>query len=181
MADFITKDGEVAWASAKVRRILYYFMLDTHEKIMEHFSDLSISPYNPNAHWEGQGDMERSIHETIVNNAGGREVFVRFFYLYYARFVEIAVQGGMPYTPLPAMEAMEPIARPDGMSRKAKPFLHSEIRRRVAKTITRIGKIYTYAGAASMIWAVDDPKNRDLHSLNEKSLANLAAELGIKD
>lgn len=181
MAHDPLKDGKVSFDSKKIRKILYYFMLDTHNKLMANMSEMSISPHNPNATWPDQGVMERSIHETIVNNSGGNSALVRFFYVNYAKFVEIGVQKDMPYVALPPMQGIEPVERPDGKPRKAKPFLHSEIRRRVERTITRIGKVYIYAGAASMFYAVYDPANPNMNEKNERSLMALANELGIQN
>ena len=179
MANDTRKDGKVSFDSKKIRKILYYFMLDTHEKLMKNMIEVEVSPHNPRANWRNQGVLERSIHETIVNNSGGNSALVRFFYVNYARFVEIGVQKDMPYVALPPMDGMDAVARPDGKPRKAKPFMHSEIRRSIMKTITRIGKVYTYAGAASMFTAVDDPSNSEIHVKNERALAELAQELGI--
>lgn len=181
MAHDLLSDSKVAFNSKKVEKILYYFMIDTLEKINKNIAELAIGRHNPRANWAGRGDLEDSIKATINNNAGGNKALVAFFYQNYGRFVEIAVQNEMPYVELPAMTAMAPVTRPDGKPRKAKPFLHSEIRHRVQQTLTRLGKIYAYAGAASFFQAVDDPRNKVWHGKNVESLEDLARRLGISN
>lgn len=179
MAHDPLSDAKVAFNSKRVEKILYYFMIDTLDKINKNIAELAIGRHNPNAHWEGVGDLEDSIRATINNNAGGNKALVTFFYQNYGRFVEIAVQREMPYVELPEMPGMVPVARPDGKPRKAKPFLHSEIRHRINQTLTRLGKMYAYAGAASFFQAVDDVRDTGVHNRNVESLEELGKRLGI--
>lgn len=174
---YINPDSEINYSNKTVSRLLYYFMEDTLKKINKNMVELEIGIHNPKL--RKTGGLEKSIHATIVRNAGGREAVVTFFYRNYARFVETATQDGQSYVNLPEMTGVTPVVRPDGKTRMAKPFLHSEIRRKVERTLNRLGKIYTYRGAAAFWYELDDPNDKTLHPRNEKSLAELGKQLGI--
>lgn len=172
------KDEPVNWASKKVEKILYYFVEDTLNRVIDNMKIQKIGLFNPNGTWDGVGDLERSIHATVVRNAGGNKTLINFFYLFYGKFVEVAVERNLKYVPLPAMTSKEAVERPDGGRRLGKGFLHSQIRRGVAHTLSRIAKMYTYSGAAAM-WQTLNVGDENVTRKNELSLEALARELGI--
>lgn len=172
--------GNINYARKSVQKIIYYFAEDTLKRCLENMQIQKIGRYNPNAHWKGVGDLERSIDAIVTKNAGGNNALVTFFYLHYLSYVEIAVQRNLKVDPnLPAMTSKEPVERSDGAKRKAKSFLHSQIRRQAMHTLTVLGKYYIYAGAAAFWQAVDIPNDPEIHSKNDQSLQDLARSLGI--
>lgn len=175
MAELLDRD--IDYNKRSVQRILYYFIEDTLNRCFENMRIQEIGKYNPNAKWTGVGDLERSLRATITKNANGDKALITFFYKYYGRFVELAVQKELKYTTLPPMESKAPVRRPDGADRLAKPFLHSQIRRKLQHTLSELAKLYTYSGAAAFWQGVDNPNDPVIHSRNEQSLRSLRSEL----
>lgn len=173
-------DSDVNYSKRSVQRYLYNFIDFTLRRIKENMRIQRIGKYNPNAKWDGVGDLERSIEATVIKSSGGNEALARIFYNYYASYVELAVQNKMPYSPIPEMQSKRAV-KVEGKSRLAKPFLNSQLRRELRKLLTRIGKEYTYAGAAAFYWTLDQPDNPEIHNKNEWSLQQLANYLDGND
>lgn len=188
--------GDVDFSRKSVQKVLYYFMQDTLDRVMENIMTMKIGTHNPKATWD-TGDLERSIKATVTMNAGGDEALVNFFYLHYGNFVQAAVQGNTPWTyplpktDIPAMTSRDIVPRPDaeaikkkynlsGETRPAKPFLRSQALREAKRAHRRIGDIYIFAGYLAILRGVDDPDNKVIHSKNEMAMNDLAKKLGIK-
>lgn len=116
-------------------------------KIKRNFYTLDINTRPGGKGKAFTGDLLRNIYWKVHSAAGGNAAAIEFFYLRYGKYVELAVGNGLKSIPLPAMTKVEQIARPDGASRKAKPFLSSEIRHHARWLQKRLFEEYMYAGS----------------------------------
>lgn len=134
------------WVQERIR----YFARDTTEDILKNMAEFQVSPKRRDKNYTG--NLERSIHWTIVSKAGGDMMLVEFYYLFYGKYLEISASGWLndtygPITPkmVPAMTDKTGVQvgkRPW----KAKPFITSEIRRHAKKLGNRLAKQFAYAG-----------------------------------
>lgn len=145
-----------------VQERIFYFAKDTTEKILSNMAAMKISPKRSDRNYTG--DLERSIHWTIVSAASGDNTMVEFYYLFYAKFLEMSASGWLnneygPITPklVPAMQDKSGVwvKMPNGMYRpwKAKPFITSEIRRQAKRLCKRLAEQFAYAGGMQMFSA----------------------------
>ena len=144
---------EFALMNKKVQQRIHYFALETTEQILQNMQDLEISPYGK----KFSGDLERSIHADIHNNANGDEALIQFYYMNYAQYVEMAVGKGMKYMTIPQLttgKPLRPIPRPDGKPRMAKPFMMSEIRLHARMLMDRLARQYAYTGSVVIMQSV---------------------------
>jgi len=102
------------------------------------------------------GSLLRSVKWRAWNDSGGDRQVFRARYLYYAKFVELALGRNMPFKELPPAipgRKWQPIAMPD-RPRKAKPSIPTEMRRQAAKFTTMLEDRYSFAGIAMMVYAL---------------------------
>lgn len=133
-----------------VQERIHYFAKDTTENILRNMTDFQISPKRSDRNYSGS--LERSIHWTIVNNAGGNAWLVEFYYLFYGRYLEMSASGWLnpKYGPITA-GSVPPMTDRGGVQVgkrpwKAKPFITSEIRRQAKRLATRLSAQFAYAG-----------------------------------
>lgn len=125
------------------------------KRILGNFDRLDI---NKTAGGKGKhytGELYRNIWWTVHNAAGGNTAMITFYFMHYARYLEIGVGKGNKKTTIPPMTTMEPIARADS-NRKAKPFLTSEIRLHLRWLSERLFSQYLYAGSFYVIRGLAD-------------------------
>lgn len=67
----------------EVRQYLHWFCQNTTEKILRNINRLAIGRCE-----DSTGELARSIHGIVYNNAGGKDAFVRFYYQNYAPYLE---------------------------------------------------------------------------------------------
>lgn len=99
----------------------------------------------------------RSIQWRTWNDCGGDRQVFEVKYLYYAKFVELALGKGNPYIGLPpaiGQPKWEPIQMPDGRKRRAKPSIPTELRKQAAKFTTMLEDRYSFAGIAMIVYAL---------------------------
>lgn len=137
-----------------VQERIHYFAVDTTEKILRNMKVMQVSPKRSDRNYTGS--LERSIHWTIVSNAGGDMALVEFYYLFYGRYVEMAASGWLTKGwghvgkgDVPEMTSKSGVwvttndrVRPW----KAKPFINSEIKREAKKLGRRLAAQFAYAG-----------------------------------
>lgn len=125
--------------------------------------------------------LVRSIKwRTWADSGGDRQVW-QARYLYYAKFVELALGRRNPFRALPP-EIGEPrwlpIQMPD-RKRKAKPSIPTEMRRQGAKFVTMLEEKYSFHGIAMMAYALGPSiENKKLvrRLLFETKLSKVARE-----
>lgn len=98
----------------------------------------------------------RSIKwRTWADSGGDRQVW-QVRYIYYAKFVELALGRGNPFRALPPeidMPRWQPIQMPD-RKRRAKPSIPTELRRQARKFTTMLEESYSFHGIAMMAYAL---------------------------
>lgn len=102
------------------------------------------------------GAMLRSIAWKTWSQSGGDEQVFHAHYLYYAKFVELAVGHRYPFTQLPPAipgPQWQPIRMPDRPMR-AKPMIATEMRKRARRFTTYVQDYFSYAGLAMMFYSM---------------------------
>lgn len=140
---------------AKLPDELNFWAARVAEKVRKNFFTLSINRKPGQKGRRYTGDLYRSVYWTVHSAAGGNQAYVDFFYLKYGQFVEWGVGGHVKYTPLPEMQAMKPINR-EGTTRKAKPFMRSELRFHIRWLRERLFDQYNFAGTFYLLKAFAD-------------------------
>jgi hypothetical protein len=111
------------------------------------------------------GALLRSIYWRTWNSSGGDLQVFEARYLYYAKFVELALGRGMPFKALPPgipRKKWDPITMPD-RKRKAKPSVATEMRRQAAKFTTMLEDNFLYHGIAMIVYPFNNSiENTDL-------------------
>ena len=108
------------------------------------------------------GALLRSVKWRTWNDCGGNRQVFEAKYLYYSKFVELALGRGMPFIGLPpaiAGRKWQPIRMPDGRPRRAKPSIPTEMRKRARKFTGIVRDHFSFTGVAMLIYAMrsDDP------------------------
>lgn len=146
-----------------VKERLHWFAVDTTEKILKNMQEMAVYPFRdvPDQYADKYtGRLERSIHWTIVNNAGGDSSLVEFYYMCYGRFLELSASGWLLRKHGSITAGMVPeMTNKRGVqvgSRpwRAKPFINSEIRRGAQKLVRRMAKKFAYEGGMHIFHAV---------------------------
>ena len=108
------------------------------------------------------GELKRSIYwQTWTASGGDMQVF-QAKYLYYEKFVELALGKNHKYVKIPAIQVKEwgPIERPDHKIRKAKPFVTTEMRKQARRFERYVLRHLSFVGEGYMIFAASDRRNR---------------------
>lgn len=79
--DFSFLDTPQAAWSAELNQFMEYFVRDTTAKIFRRMNMMDIH----------SAKLRQSIHGVVYNNAGGNSALVRFYYLNFARFIEMGL------------------------------------------------------------------------------------------
>lgn len=107
------------------------------------------------------GKLKRSlVWKTFAASGGDTQVFTAR-YLYYAKFVELALGKGNPYNgPVPTIPRKNwlPITVPS-RKRRAKPHVVTEMRKQASKFSTMARKHFSFVGTMFMLYAMggEDP------------------------
>lgn len=107
------------------------------------------------------GALLRSVAWKTWSQSGGDVQVFHAHFLYYSKFVELALGKGNPFRQLPPNipgRQWQPIPMPD-RSRKARPSIPTEMRKRARRFVTFAEDYFSYAGIAMMVYAMrgDDP------------------------
>lgn len=124
--------------------------------------------YNKNGKtkkYSSTGQLLRSIRWMTWNEANGNVQIFHAQYLYYEKFLELALGKGDPFTQLPPdipQPKWMPIPVP-GKTRKARPAVATEMRRNAWKFVTYVQDHFSYAGISIIAFAMASVKpNADL-------------------
>lgn len=101
------------------------------------------------------GKLKRSIYWHTWNDSGGDRQVFEAKYLYYEKFVELALGKNHKYVQIPAiqMKMWGPIRRPDNKPRLAKPFVTTEFRKQVRRFERYVLRHLSFVGEGYMIYA----------------------------
>lgn len=116
------------------------------------------------------GAMKRSLWwKTWATDGGDTQVFAAK-YLYYSKFVELAVGKGEKYdSPVPSIQRPNwmPIPVPT-RRRKGKPFVVTEMRTQAMKFASMARKEFSFAGTMFLVFAMGS--NQDAHAAVNRAL-----------
>lgn len=107
----------------------------------------------------------RSIYWQTWNDSGGDRQVFQASYLYYEKFVELALGRNHKYVQIPGIprKMWNPIPRPDGKPRRAKPFVTSEMRKQARRFERYVLRHMSFVGEGFMIFAAgEDRHNADI-------------------
>lgn len=102
------------------------------------------------------GRLKRSLMWKTWAASGGDAQIFEARYIYYAKFVELAVGKGQPYdSPVPEIPGpqWQPIRVPS-RSRKGKPHVVTEMRSQAAKFSSMARKHFSFVGTLFMVYAM---------------------------
>lgn len=102
------------------------------------------------------GQLKRSLAWKTWAASGGDAQIFEARYIYYAKFVELAVGRGQPYnTPVPNIPGpkWQPIPVPS-RTRKGKPHVVTEMRLQASKFTSMARKHFAFAGTVFMVYAM---------------------------
>lgn len=102
------------------------------------------------------GALLRSIAWKTWSQSGGDEQVFHAHYLYYAKFVELAINKRYPFKQLPPAipgPQWQPIRMPDRPMR-AKPMIATEMRKRARRFTTYVQDHFSYSGIAMMVYSM---------------------------
>jgi hypothetical protein len=173
----IFSDAERSWATDKYGDKVKRWKWDWRdERIMAWIQNFErISRENTEENVERlnavrTGEMKRSLWwKTWATSGGDTQVFAAR-YLYYSRFVELAVGRGEPYdSPVPKIPRpyWDPIPVPT-RRRRGKPFVVTEMRTQAAKFAAMARKEFCFAGTMFLVFAMGD--NQDAHEAVNRAL-----------
>lgn len=108
------------------------------------------------------GALMRSVKWKTWQEAGGDVQVFHAHFLYYSKFVELALGRGNPFIGLPPGipgKQWGPIRMPDGRSRRARPSIPTEMRKRARKFTGIVRDHFSFTGIAMLLYAMrsDDP------------------------
>ena len=106
--------------------------------------------------YRSTGELLRSITWMTWSEANGDVQVFHAHYLYYEKFLELALGKGDRFTQLPPDipgARWMPITVP-GKTRKARPSIPTEMRRNASKFITFVQDSMSFTGIAMMVYAV---------------------------
>ena len=107
------------------------------------------------------GALRRSMAwKTWAASGGDMQVF-EAKYLLYAKFIELAVGKGEPFSELPpgiSGPRWKPISMPGGRKRKARPHVATEMRSQARKFSTALRRHFSFVGLTYMAYAMGDDK-----------------------
>lgn len=108
------------------------------------------------------GELKRSIFWRTWNDSGGDRQVFEAKYLYYEKFVELALGKNHKYVQIPAIQIKNwgPIQRPDRKPRRAKPFVTTEMRKQARRFERYVLRHLSFVGEAYMIFAAGDKRDR---------------------
>lgn len=173
----ISEVNERTWASDKygdkVKRWEWDWRDDRILAWIHHFEQFSREDTEANLERLDairSGALKRSLWwKTWATSGGDTQVFAAR-YLYYAKYVELAVgrndryNGPVPNIPNPYWQ---PIPVPT-RRRKGKPFVVTEMRTQAAKFASMARKEFSFAGTMFLVFAMGD--NQDAHRAVNRAL-----------
>ena len=107
------------------------------------------------------GRLKRSLAWKTYATSGGDEQVFEARYIYYAKYVELAVGRRQPFKALPPMipnAKWQPIRMPD-RKRKAKPHVVTEMRSQAKKFTSMARRHFSFVGTAYLVFAMGSNKS----------------------
>lgn len=159
----ISPVNERSWATDKYGDQVLSWKWDWHdERIMDWINNyVNISQRDVYGNVDRQhiyktGRLKRSLQWKTWAASGGDSQIFESRYIYYAKFVDLAVGRGQPYTsPVPEITKPKwmPIRVPD-RSRKGKPHAVTELRSQASKFSTMARKHFSFVGTIFLVYAM---------------------------
>jgi len=118
------------------------------------------------------GKLRRSLAWKTWATSGGDEQVFRAQYIYYAKFVELALGKHNPYNgPVPEIQAprWKPITVPT-RSRKAKPHVVTEMRRQANRFRVYATEYFQFTGLVTMIYAMGGDEDSAIRNAVNRAL-----------
>ena len=149
------------WRNDHIMRWINNFVRITRANTLGNMERQDIKKYS--------GMLKRSLAWKTWATSGGDEQVFRAQYIYYAKYVELALGKHNPYNgPVPpiANKQWQAITVPT-RTRKAKPHVVTEMRRQAKRFMSYASDEFQFTGLVSMIYAMggdEDPAIR--HAVN---------------
>lgn len=144
------------WRDDRIMAWINNFANISRKNVMDNVERLSIE-----SDGKDSGRLKRSLFwQTWAASGGDSQVF-EARYIYYAKFVELALGRGDTYIQPPDIphKKWKPISMPDGRKRKARPFVVAEMRSQAQKFATFARKRFSFVGTMFLIYAMGNNKS----------------------
>lgn len=144
------------WRDARIMAWINNFTKISRENVMENVERLGIESKG-----EDGGKLKRSLFWKTWAASGGDSQVFEARYIYYSKFVELALGKGNSYIQPPDIPHRKwgPIRMPDGRKRKARPFVVAEMRSQAQKFAAYARKRFSFVGTMFLIYAMGDNKS----------------------
>lgn len=142
----------------QIHNFVAYGLIDSRANVKRQ-SQAVAARYNKNGKkkkYRSTGQLLRSIAWKTWSESGGDVQVFHAHYLYYEKFLELALGKGDPFTGLPPAipgKQWKPITVP-GKTRKARPAIPTEMRKRARRFTTYVQEHFSYAGLAMMVYSM---------------------------
>lgn len=153
------------WRNDHIMRWINNFVRISKANVMANYKRQGIGDYHARQKKPTEHKLKRSLAWKTWATSGGDEQVFRAQYIYYAKFVELALGKRNHYNgPVPEIQAprWKPITVPT-RSRKAKPHIVTEMRRQANRFRVYATEYFQFTGLVTMIYAMggdDDPAIR---------------------
>lgn len=141
-----------SWRDARIMAWINNFTKISRQNVMANVGRLDMTR---------SGALKRSLAwKTWAASGGDTQVF-EAQYIYYSKFVELALGKGDTYIQPPDIphKSWGAIRMPDGRKRKAKPFVVAEMRSQAQKFASYARKRFSFVGTMFLIYAMGDNKS----------------------
>lgn len=144
------------WRDTRIMAWINNFAKISRQNVMGNVERLGIESKGKN-----HGALKRSLFwQTWAASGGDSQVF-EARYIYYSKYVELALGKGDTYIQPPDIPHKKwgAISMPDGRKRKARPFVVAEMRSQAQKFAAFARKRFSFVGTMFLIYAMGDNKS----------------------
>jgi len=144
------------WRDARIMAWINNFAKISRSNVMANVERLKIESDR-----KDHGQLKRSLFWKTWAASGGDSQVFEAEYIYYSKYVELALGKGDTYIQPPDIPHKKwgPIRMPDNRKRKARPFVVAEMRSQAQKFAAYARKHFSFVGTMFLIYAMGDNKS----------------------
>ena len=149
------------WRDSRIMEWIANFARISRENVMGNIGRQGIGDYHSSQKKKTPHQLRRSLAWKTWAASGGDSQVFEARYIYYAKFVELAVGKGQPYdSPVPDIPGRnwKPIRVPT-RSRKGKPHVVTEMRSQAQKFTAFARAQFSFTGTIYMLYAMGNNKS----------------------
>lgn len=150
------------WRDTRIMAWINNFEKISRQNVMANYERLGIGAYHDHQKKKKTPhQLKRSLKWRTWAASGGDSQVFEARYIYYAKYVELALGRGDTYIQPPDIPHRQwgPIRMPDGRMRKARPFVVAEMRSQAQKFAAFARKEFSFVGTMFLIYAMGNNKS----------------------